>query len=882
MEISATAIQPCASDVNHEITRVCQNKSWTEVIFNVPPIASSGQRIIFAGLYPPKKSLPDFQHANRTSQFVRSILGHGHFDWYDIFPYSPEEFSKDVDPNLLDKFLMEHHEYRLKWVERLEARIQENINVTGRALVYVCGKTCVEQFEESTLFPKFQKAIPSNPYIFTSSSLDTVIFFGMHPSAPLSGCGSKEFYRTLQRHLDYINLFFRGSTIASIEQDYDTNHPVESKIRNDIRDSFSSDQWNTVFAAHLAELPYEMFPVIRDHIKDCIRNNMTYLLEWRCFTLRLHDEEFWTNFCSWIRLHPNDLMCLLKKPHVVKRIASDSFHLCVDDLLYQVSYQSLLRLLSVRRFVGHLEDDIYMTEFSQCLDLYGELDTVRLFTSDYFLQHFETEWFRSVCHYLLGKYHCPQMVTLFRMKVFCENVIHPDYVTRLESLLDDLSSSRGMVFRFYRCEGFAIHAMSDDFVRLWKQAWNHPSLNLPILLHLCRNTHLNLDMNSIFMCRVMEIITKCPPQLSSQLLQCLSFLNNFLDAEYWTEFCNLTHWNDPSRRDYKTLIYYTDHTFAGKMDVSDMEDGEKKGKKNGNQKKPKLNRNQMISEITCITKDLTYEQTEALCMRNDGLWRKIAICDPNSNWLATREEIWLGRCSEEKDELKKKQLVFQLFCCPSFWTYESVPSYLQMWDYIYHLCDNNLKDTVDLCSCQNVNSRIMFPIYRSKDNNIIQRQFSNIPNLLGFLDIFKSLAEKARISQQEALQLFQCSSFMCRVDGVLKERFREVFFKSCQDPNVHKEWSMGRVNTVKLWSFGPFVCRVNHPKTRDIILDELENAKITNTLDAWVTAVLNREPEFTHTETDESDWRVVNTGAAKSRRDNSSDDVAHPAKRVKH
>jgi len=162
-------------------------------------------RVLFAGLYPPKNAHEDFQHDNRTSRMIANRFGHFDFDWIDIYTESPYEKSSNIKLPKLKKYLQQNPNRRSEWYRKISDQIKEIKQKKFKPVVYICGQDCRDEWKKIEEVVKTEKLI--HPIVKLYDLDNSFVLYGEHPSAHLMKHGEEksvlEFY-TNMRILDFL------------------------------------------------------------------------------------------------------------------------------------------------------------------------------------------------------------------------------------------------------------------------------------------------------------------------------------------------------------------------------------------------------------------------------------------------------------------------------------------------------------------------------------------------------------------------------------------------------------------------------------------------------------------------------------------------------
>jgi len=175
-----------------------QQKQFKPLRFALPPVSHTN-RIIFAGLFPPKNSRVAKQHLNATSEEISLSLGHHNFDWIDIFPFAPIT-EKKFPWHQLDKFLQQTPNFALHWNQLIKARVNELFQHQHCPIIYVCGEICKKYWEGTV------RVINQSFQFYqgkTESGLLYLVIFGPHPSQHFYA--GKASITLFQRHMQLLS-----------------------------------------------------------------------------------------------------------------------------------------------------------------------------------------------------------------------------------------------------------------------------------------------------------------------------------------------------------------------------------------------------------------------------------------------------------------------------------------------------------------------------------------------------------------------------------------------------------------------------------------------------------------------------------------------------
>ena len=146
--------------------------------------------LILAGLYPAPSSTADNWTNNPTCRNLKRFFTH--FVFEDVYPYllGQGELCKDLDARLLRAHLLTNEEFGLNWLKRIELRAKCHLDTMQRpAVVFVCGQTCLEVFNQLPLEKeKLPDILGVQIYLVTSLHESKFKYFaivGTHPTAPL-------------------------------------------------------------------------------------------------------------------------------------------------------------------------------------------------------------------------------------------------------------------------------------------------------------------------------------------------------------------------------------------------------------------------------------------------------------------------------------------------------------------------------------------------------------------------------------------------------------------------------------------------------------------------------------------------------------------------
>jgi hypothetical protein len=258
-----------------QISEVFEGKPFKEAEFEIPKITIGDNRIIFAGLCPPKRSFVEFQHENMTSQTLIKILEMDKFDWIDVFPYTPIQKSSDVNMVLLEKFLISNPDFIRKWILKIENRILEILHFNLIPIVYICGKICKDVWN---LYSNFNGKIiyESVPTILVSTMGSRKIYFvfGQHPSAQLTGHGNIQLMTTLKKNMHMLLMLFNGefTSVEPVQKDEVTeikNDPSKVKTIKKIKfDKWKYEQLNLLMKSKAK---------MEDPLNDKLSRSIEYL-----------------------------------------------------------------------------------------------------------------------------------------------------------------------------------------------------------------------------------------------------------------------------------------------------------------------------------------------------------------------------------------------------------------------------------------------------------------------------------------------------------------------------------------------------------------------------------------------------------------------------
>jgi hypothetical protein len=272
--------------VGVSLAEVASNKSFKEVKFKLPPVDATTNRIIFAGLYPPKHSTDSRQHDNVTSRSIKAEFGLDHFDWVDLFFVSPDAKSSDVDGSKLESYVKAHPEQSEAWISRILARVAELQAFHHVPIVFICGQICKQVWSNHM---KCDHAIVSQylPYylIITISDQPVHVVFGQHPSAHLTSGGNAEAISIFRENMALLRSLFSGDAIFSEEELRRQSHG-----NNACFELFGVYNW-PFSTRELLKLPFED-TTCQEILRLVKENKLQTLLEVPAFCKRLLDLHF--------------------------------------------------------------------------------------------------------------------------------------------------------------------------------------------------------------------------------------------------------------------------------------------------------------------------------------------------------------------------------------------------------------------------------------------------------------------------------------------------------------------------------------------------------------------------------------------------------------
>jgi hypothetical protein len=352
----------------------------------------SNNRIIFAGLYPPGRSLTDYQHSNATSKNVIKHLGTDRFDWIDIFPFAPELKSSDIMMSNLKANLKENETFSQKWVKNIRTRIIELHNIGCRPIVFICGTVCKYHWELELKSQQWkQDKVSKFNDVHFKGEISNIVFdvvYGQHPSAPLTGRGNSKAISRFESDMELLfQLFTYGKPFLSIEE-------RQRQLKSDelCLSLFKTSTWPQGME-HMKHTDFNNIRFVTEIMSLHKSQNLVFLTN-KAFALKFQTENFVEEFQIWRTFTQNE--------HLEKLCQIDNFCVNLIQPKFKTNFQKI-RWIFVKMSSEHNSWN-FMCQLGKNLQFFSILE------NDSFLNAFEK---------LLLKYSIENVLTMFQNDRLC-------------------------------------------------------------------------------------------------------------------------------------------------------------------------------------------------------------------------------------------------------------------------------------------------------------------------------------------------------------------------------------------------------------------------------------------------------------------------------
>ncbi len=381
-------------------------------------------RIIFAGLYPPKKSNVDEPYNNVTSQRIISQFGHQYFDWFDIFLQSPDKNSGDVKLNILSKYLSENPHYKIKWYEKIKNRIFQLELKQFTPILFICGNQCRDEWKKIDDVIKNERKI--NDLLQIYQLHNTIILYGQHPSAHLSSHGQISFTDQFVKNMRILNYLLKtNGDVNSVNQFITEKDILRNKNeRFCCNKLFQCNEWPQDYA--LRNLPFE-----NNEFCDKVLQTDKTLLKYYCITSRLENDEFYNRI-------PKYPIFLFKVPSFCKHITITTFEDRFMQLHDLIGKENTIYLFAKSFFCGLIEDVKFFDIF---VNIYKKYNNINLFLNRSFCIHIQNNDFQVLFEEIM-------IENIENIILFCQN----EFCLKLVSKFDDVNKYPSFYYVFKKCQ----------------------------------------------------------------------------------------------------------------------------------------------------------------------------------------------------------------------------------------------------------------------------------------------------------------------------------------------------------------------------------------------------------------------------------------------
>ncbi len=295
----------------------------TPIAFQFAPICSSGHnRAIIAGYFPAAQAGVDEQHDNLTSQDIVSILGHDRFDWFDLWPCSPNNRAKDVDQNALAKTLRTDLSYAQSWLKKITERSVELAQSGFKPVVYVGGITCTENWKSLKLNETEVNRELGIYNLYITDKFEVYVVYGDHLSHHLH-CRNESVIERFRTSVNVVNFLLENpnditeiyNVISELEQ---TRIFMAKQWREKL---FNSTEWPEKYK-HLRHMPFHVKSFC-DNMEFVVQNNYVELLTISSFckkVIHISFIELMSSFKSW---YDDEIIKSLLRNYAFTNIAHD-------------------------------------------------------------------------------------------------------------------------------------------------------------------------------------------------------------------------------------------------------------------------------------------------------------------------------------------------------------------------------------------------------------------------------------------------------------------------------------------------------------------------------------------------------------------------------
>lgn len=404
-------------------------------------------KLIFAGLYLPKKSDENEQYENRTSQEIMKQFGHCNFDWIDIYPQSPDGNSGDIILYKLEKLLANNAFYRQKWYETIIKRTLEIKSYNFKPIIYICGEICRKEWKKMN--EKNEKKIHDVLELYEFEN--TIVFYGQHPTAHLNFHGQRERTEIFGRNMQILNYLLQNNgDIVNVEQFITENEKLrKEKELECCNELFHTEEWPSLYE-HLKNLPFE-HDVLRQRISQSKLTN----LKNSGYACRLINNSFWDKVLS----HNTELF----KTHAFCiRITNSQF----EKIYYEVvKMENMKSLFLIESFCTHiLREDFY----NRFLDFYSKYDakaTHQLFYTSSFCTHISKREFYNRFLDFFNQHGAQATYQLFSTGVFCTHILDQDFYNRFLEFYNQNAAK--VTYQLFSTGTFCTHILDPKFYNLF-------------------------------------------------------------------------------------------------------------------------------------------------------------------------------------------------------------------------------------------------------------------------------------------------------------------------------------------------------------------------------------------------------------------------------
>ncbi len=392
---------------------ISHGKPMTKIEFKLQDLEMIRNRVIFAGLFPPKNAHEDYQHDNRTSRNIANRFGHFDFDWIDIFPYSPDSKSSDVDGLNLKNYVAQNPHFGKEWYNKIMMYTLKFNNF--KPIIYICGQICKDEWKKVT---NDERKI--HPILELYELKNCIIFYGQHPSAHLQAHGKDEIVAIYYRNMYIINFLLKNNGILHGIDNFisESEHKRYQKQVEYCNHKWKTDDFPNSYL-HLKHLPFE-----NEFFFDRLSCSREDFLKNPSFTLRLIDDNFW----SAISFYDSDFfMCTA----FCVRITDIRFQERMKEVNQLVGTTMYKKLFKSEGFCVHILDDKL---FSLLKTYLQDKDILPLFISStfcaYILESAHLNIFYKYCNF-------KDLLTLFSKCGFCSNIKELDFQSLFDFFLND-------------------------------------------------------------------------------------------------------------------------------------------------------------------------------------------------------------------------------------------------------------------------------------------------------------------------------------------------------------------------------------------------------------------------------------------------------------